>query len=161
MSSIRPQTSDVIKMTSQQWSHKLDVTTLRNFRIFLRNSRILHRSDLEKIGLLNFYTDDHSSKPPFVFKRMFERLCDIFHQETFEKINGNRSKLRTYAIFKKEKGRLIHSYSCSWQPDKIEGKSFEPSRIWGNEIQEAHFKECYSKRFMFPNIFLPWESDSW
>ena len=64
----------------------------------------LIRSDLEKIGLLNFYTDDHSSKPPFVFKRMFERLCDIFHQETFEKINGNRSKLRTYAIFKKEKG---------------------------------------------------------
>ena len=64
----------------------------------------LIKSDLEKIGLLNFYADDHSSKPPFVFKRLYERLCDIFHQETFEKINDNRSKLRKYAIFKKDKG---------------------------------------------------------
>ena len=35
---------------------------------------------------------------------MNEWLCKIFHQETPEKINGNRSKLRTYAIFKKEEG---------------------------------------------------------
>ena len=28
----------------------------------------------------------------------------MFYQESFEKINSDRSKLRTYAIFKKEKG---------------------------------------------------------
>ena len=64
----------------------------------------LIKTNLENIGLLNFYTEDHSSQPPFVFKRTFERLCDMFYQESFEKINSDRSKLRTYAIFKKEKG---------------------------------------------------------
>ena len=63
----------------------------------------LIKTNLENIGLLNFYTEDHSSQPPFVFKRTFERLCDMFYQESFEKINSDRSKLRTYAIFKKEK----------------------------------------------------------
>ena len=62
------------------------------------------KSNLESIGLLNFYTGDYSSKSPFVFGRLFRRLCDIFHQETFAKIKGERSKLRTYAIFKKEQG---------------------------------------------------------
>ncbi len=62
------------------------------------------KSNLENIGLLNFYTGDYSSKAPFVFKKLFQRLCDIFHQETFAKIKGERSKLRTYSIFKKEQG---------------------------------------------------------
>ena len=44
------------------------------------------------------------SKAPFVYKKFFQRLCDIFHQETFTKIRGERCKLRTYAIFKKEPG---------------------------------------------------------
>ena len=64
----------------------------------------LIKSNLEKIGLLNFYTGDYSSKPPFVYKKLFQRLCDIFHQETFEKISGPNSKLRTYALFKKDQG---------------------------------------------------------
>jgi len=64
----------------------------------------LIKSNLESIGLLNFFTHDHSSKPPFVFKRMHQRLCDIFYQETFEQINSEKSKLRTYALFKKEQG---------------------------------------------------------
>ena len=40
----------------------------------------LIKSNLEKIGLLSFYTGDYSSKPPFVYKRLFARFCDIFHQ---------------------------------------------------------------------------------
>ena len=63
----------------------------------------LIKSNLESIGLLNFFINDHSSKPPFVFKKFYERLSDIFHQEAFDRINSERSKLRTYAIFKKEK----------------------------------------------------------
>ena len=43
-------------------------------------------------------------KTPFVFRKFFQRLCDVFHQDTFAKIQGNRSKLRTYAIFKKDLG---------------------------------------------------------
>ena len=64
----------------------------------------LIRSNLEKIGLLSFFTGDHTSKHPFVFKKMYERLCDIFHQDTFSKIQSETSKLRTYSIFKKEPG---------------------------------------------------------
>ena len=62
------------------------------------------KSTLENIGLLNFYNGDYAAKPPFVYKKLFQRLSDIFHQETFSKINDERSKLRTYAIFKKEQG---------------------------------------------------------
>ena len=62
------------------------------------------KSTLENIGLLNFYNGDYTGQPPFVYRKLFQRLSDIFHQETFSKINGERSKLRTYAIFKKEQG---------------------------------------------------------
>ena len=62
------------------------------------------KSCMESIGLLNFYTGNHSSKNPFVFKKVFQRLSDIFHQDVFSNINGDRSKLRTYAIFKKSPG---------------------------------------------------------
>jgi hypothetical protein len=62
------------------------------------------KSNLENIGLLNFYMKNYSSKCPYVFKKLFQRLCDIYHQETFEKISSERSKLRTYALFKKEIG---------------------------------------------------------
>ena len=64
----------------------------------------LIKYNLEKIGFLSFFTGDHISKAPFVFKRMHQRLCDIYHQETFAKIQSEKSKLRTYAIFKKEPG---------------------------------------------------------
>ena len=47
---------------------------------------------------------NYSTKNPYVFKKLFQRLCDIYHQETFEKISSEISKLRTYALFKKEIG---------------------------------------------------------
>ena len=53
---------------------------------------------------LPWTTGDYSAKPPFAYKKLFQRLSDIFHQDTFSRINGERSKLRTYAIFKKEQG---------------------------------------------------------
>ena len=59
---------------------------------------------MESIGFLNFYTGNHSSKNPFVFKKVFQRLSDIFHQDVFSNINGDRRKLRTHAIFKKSPG---------------------------------------------------------
>ena len=64
----------------------------------------LIKASLENIGMLSFYNGNHSSKAPFVFRKFFQRLCDVFHQDTFAKIQGNRSKLRTYAIFKKDLG---------------------------------------------------------
>ena len=50
---------------------------------------------LETNGFLSLYIDDHSSKPLFVFKKLSERLIDVFHQETFSNISKENSKLRT------------------------------------------------------------------
>ena len=57
------------------------------------------KSTLEKNGMLSFYQNDFSTKPPFIAKRLFERLVDIFHQNASARIKSGKSKLRTYAIF--------------------------------------------------------------
>ena len=62
------------------------------------------RSILEDNGMLSFYTNDYTSTTPFIAKRLFERVVDSFHQNSFASINSVSSKLRTYAIFKKEIG---------------------------------------------------------
>ena len=62
------------------------------------------KSNLASNGFLSLYLDDHSDKPIFVFKKLSDRLSDIFHQEAFESISKETSKLRTYALFKKERG---------------------------------------------------------
>ena len=59
---------------------------------------------LELNGMLNFYTDSFPNIHPFVHKKVFERLSDNFHQNSFESIKEDSSKLRTYAIFKGEIG---------------------------------------------------------
>ena len=51
--------------------------------------------------MLSFYINDYTSKPPFISKRVFGRLFDIFHQDSFANINSGSSKLRTHALFKK------------------------------------------------------------
>ena len=40
----------------------------------------------------------------FIHKKRFQILSDTFHQNAFETINNDKSKLRTYAIFKKDIG---------------------------------------------------------
>ena len=61
------------------------------------------KSNLENIGLLNFYTGDYSAKPPFVYKKLFQRLSDIFHQETFSKINVKEVDLEHTPFSRKNK----------------------------------------------------------
>ena len=57
---------------------------------------------LEENGMLNFFLNTYGNdgKPCFVNKRIFQTLCDHFHQNAFEVIRNEGSKLRTYAIFK-------------------------------------------------------------
>ena len=62
------------------------------------------KSTLEKNGMLSFFINSYDDKPFFVNKRIFQTLSDQFHQNAFESINVDNSKLRTYAIFKKEIG---------------------------------------------------------
>ena len=51
--------------------------------------------------MLSFFINSYDDKPLFVNKRIFQTLSDQFHQNAFESINSDSSKLRTYATFKK------------------------------------------------------------
>ena len=59
---------------------------------------------LEENGMLNLFLNNNYERPIFVHKRLFQTLCDQFHQNAFETIRNVGSKLRTYAIFKKQQG---------------------------------------------------------
>ena len=54
--------------------------------------------------MLNFYIDNGITEYPFVFKKLYQRLNDNFHESSFGMIRENSSKLRTYALFKTEPG---------------------------------------------------------
>ena len=62
------------------------------------------RSTLEKKGMLSFFINSYDDKPSFINKRVFQTLSDEFHQNSFESIKNDNSKLRTYAIFKNKIG---------------------------------------------------------
>ena len=62
------------------------------------------RNTLEKNGMLSFFINSCDDKPLFINRRIFQTLSDVFHQNAFESINEENSKLRTNAIFKKNIG---------------------------------------------------------
>ena len=62
------------------------------------------KSVLENNAMLFFFINEYNANKPFIYNKLFQRLCDIFHQNSFASINNNDSKLRTYSIYKKEIG---------------------------------------------------------
>ena len=55
---------------------------------------------LSQIGIMeSFITKDKSSH-----LKLFQRLCDIFHQNAFSEISKDNSKLRTYNLVKTKIG---------------------------------------------------------
>ena len=62
------------------------------------------KSILESNGMMNFYLSSCEKEYPFVYKKVFERLSDHFHNIAFEEIKLDTSKLRTYAKVKTEIG---------------------------------------------------------
>ena len=63
------------------------------------------KTTLEKYDMLPHYTQEYPDKPNFVHEKMFQCIRELFYQEGFETMKAENSKLRTYAIFKTEKGR--------------------------------------------------------
>ena len=59
---------------------------------------------LEGKGMLNLFINSYETKPAFINKKLFQTLSDEFHQNAFENIRKEQSKLRTYALFKTEIG---------------------------------------------------------
>ena len=60
---------------------------------------------LECKGMLNLFINSNETKPPFIHKILFRTLSDEFHQNSFENICREDSKLRSYARVKTEIGR--------------------------------------------------------
>ena len=54
--------------------------------------------------MLSFYTQEYPDKPNFIHTKIFLSLSDQFHQDALQSIKAEGSKLRTYAIFKTERG---------------------------------------------------------
>ena len=48
----------------------------------------------------NFYDTEPNSEYPFLHKKIFQKLNEDFHQTSFDTMRGERSKLRTYSLFK-------------------------------------------------------------
>ena len=55
---------------------------------------------LETNGMLCFYINVYNNKPPFIHKKVFQKLYDSFHQNAFYDINNEQAKLRTYGLLK-------------------------------------------------------------
>ena len=62
------------------------------------------KGHLERNGLLSLFIKDFPNEPNFVHKKLHSSLVDQFFQNTFAAIGDQGSKLRTYALFKKERG---------------------------------------------------------
>ena len=54
--------------------------------------------------MLNLFINSYKTKHVFINKKLFQTLSDEFHQNAFEDICKEESKLRTYALFKTEIG---------------------------------------------------------
>ena len=54
--------------------------------------------------MFSLFTNPNLGKPPFINRKLFQILSDIFHQKSFEDIRREGSKLRTYALLKTEIG---------------------------------------------------------
>ena len=55
--------------------------------------------------MLEHYLNPSEDEPLFINQELYQKLVDQFHQNAFETINKPDSKLRTYALFKKEEGQ--------------------------------------------------------
>lgn len=62
------------------------------------------KGHLEQNGMLSLFINDYPDTPNFIHKKLCQTLADEFHQNAFATIKDERSKLRTFALFKTEIG---------------------------------------------------------
>ena len=46
---------------------------------------------LKKNGMANFYRETHDVRHSFIYKKLFQRLSDVFHQNSFEIIKTKQA----------------------------------------------------------------------
>ena len=67
----------------------------------------------------NFYNSEQNGEYPLLYKKIFQNLNDDFHRTSFETIRGDRSKLKTYPLFKTSIGLETYITETSSTPDRI------------------------------------------
>ena len=85
-------------------------------------------------------------KEPLKCKVVVQRTSDIFHQDAFSEIGTNKSKLRTYNLFKKEIGEEPYLKSVSNVKDRISLTKFRLSNHKLMIEKGRHLKLEKSKR---------------
>ena len=94
-----------------------------------------------------FYGNTYQNKPPFIHKRLFQRLSDKFHQDAFSTLLDTRSKLRTYGLLKNEIGREIYLKQIS---NPIIRKSYTKFRLSNHHLMiETGRHKCIKKKLRF------------
>ena len=62
------------------------------------------KGHLEKNGLLSLFLNGYPDAPRFIHRKLYKSLVDQFHQNAFENICQEDSKLRTYGKVKTKIG---------------------------------------------------------
>jgi hypothetical protein len=75
------------------------------------------KGHLEQNGMLSLFLNDYMDSPNFIHKKLYQTLLDEFHQNAFETIRNESSKLRTYALAKTEIG--LENYLISIKNVKL------------------------------------------
>ena len=82
---------------------------------------------LESNGMQNLYNSEPSGEYPFLYKKIFQKLDNDFHQASFETIRGDRSKLKTYSLFKTSTGLERYLTETKSTSDRIAATKFRLS----------------------------------
>ena len=90
---IRKQNANVILLASYVEASELNLPWISDIK-----------KHLESNGMLSLFLNAYTNKPIFVYKKIYQRLSDIFHQESLETIKNRESKLRTYGLLKRDIG---------------------------------------------------------
>lgn len=56
------------------------------------------RKQLEENGLLSLFINEYPENPIFIYKKLYKRLFDKFHQDAFSTIRDENSQLRTLCV---------------------------------------------------------------
>ena len=72
-------------------------------------------------------------------KKVFQRMCDIFHQGAFEQINKENSKLRTYKLIKTNIGRELYLEKIENIENRI---SFTKFRLSNHSLMIEKGRHC-------------------
>ena len=102
-------------------------------------------SNLSRIGMMEHFIN----KPNTTHLVVFQRLNDIFHQDTFAEIRKDSSKLRTYSLIKTKIGMegYIAAHPQINTQDRIALTKFRLSNHDLMIEKGRHFKVAKAKRF--------------